>query len=208
MSEPPDLRELVGDDVPEEELAELERVDTLLRSVPAPPPEIPSSLTRAVREATPSPIWTRRRVGAVLALAAALSAIFFGVGAWVDSRSDSFDARASIPMQATSNASGASALIRLGPADSQGNWSLQLEARGLPELPRGGYYVLWLARDGEYAGTCGTFRVGPGTTTVTMNASYRLRDYDEWVISAVLPGQPEDENPPWLLEAPTGSDRI
>jgi hypothetical protein len=55
--------------------------------------------------------------------------------------------------------------------------------------------VLWLAKDGKYAGTCGTFNVGAGTTTVDMTVSYRLSDYDAWVIS-----QPKD-GAPWLLSA-------
>ena len=37
MTEPPDLRELVGDDVPEQELARLRQVDALLRATPSPP---------------------------------------------------------------------------------------------------------------------------------------------------------------------------
>ena len=66
----------------------------------------------------------------------------------------------------------------------------------------GGYYVLWLDKDGDYAGTCGTFNVGAdGTTTVTMNASYRLPDYDAWVVTAWLPNS-TNEDAPRLLEAP------
>ena len=49
------------------------------------------------------------------------------------------------------------------------------------------YYVLWLAKDGEYAGTCGTFDVS-GRTTVDMTASYDLREYDAWVISTARSG--------------------
>ena len=104
-------------------------------------------------------------------------------------------------MQATDNARGASALIRLGPAKGGGNWELELETEGLPKLPEGGYYVLWLSKDGEYAATCGTFAVGSGKTTVRMNAPYRLADYDAWVVTAVVPGQDEDADPPWLLKA-------
>jgi hypothetical protein len=104
-------------------------------------------------------------------------------------------------MEATDNARGASALIRLGPATGGGNWELELETEGLPKLPEGGYYVLWLAKDGEYAATCGTFAVGSGRTTVRMNAPYRLADYDAWVVTANVPGQDEDTEPPWLLKA-------
>lgn len=201
MTEPRDIRELVGDDLPEEELAELARVDALLRSVPPPPPEVPASLTRAVRATAPTPIWTRRRVLAAVALAAALSALFFGVGAWTTGGSDGFEARAAIPLHATDAAQGASGLIRLGPRDAQGNWTLELRTSGLPRLPKDGYYLLWLAKDGEYAGACGTFRAGPGASTVRMNASYDLANYDAWVVTAVTPKRPWSPESPRLLDA-------
>ena len=201
MSEPRDIRDLVGDDVPEAELAELARVDALLRSVPPPAPEVPGTLTRAVTGSRPdSSRWRPRRLAVAVALAAALAALSFGVGTWL-SGGDEFDARGTVPMEATDNARGASALIRLGPPQGGGNWELELETKGLPKLPDGGYYVLWLSKDGEYAATCGTFAVGSGTTTVRMNAPYRLTDYDAWVVTAVIPGQNENAEPPWLLKA-------
>jgi hypothetical protein len=199
VSEPRDIRDLVGDDVPEEELAELARVDALLRSVPPPTPEVPATLTRAITGPS-STSWRPRRLAIAVGIAAALAALSFGVGTWL-SGGDDFDARGTVPMEATDNARGASALIRLGPAQGGGNWELELETEGLPKLPKGGYYVLWLSKNGEYAATCGTFAVGSGTTTVRMNASYRLTDYDAWVVTAVIPGQNENAEPPWLLKA-------
>ena len=199
MTEPRDVRDLVGDDVPEAELAELARVDALLRSVPPPAPEVPATLTRAIT----GPGSTRRRprrLAVAIALATALAALSFGVGSWL-AGGDDFEARGTVPMEATDNARGASGLIRLGPAQGGGNWELELETQGLPKLPEGGYYVLWLSKDGEYAATCGTFAVGSGTTTVRMNAPYRLADYDAWVVTAVVPGRDEDAEPPWLLKA-------
>ncbi len=200
MTEPRDVRDLVGDDVPEAELAELARVDALLRSVPPPASEVPGTLTRAVTGSPRSKSWRPRGLAVAIALAAALAALSFGVGTWLSS-SDDFDARGTVPMKATDDARGASGLIRLGPAQGGGNWELELETKGLPKLPEGGYYVLWLSKDGEYAATCGTFAVGSGTTTVRMNAPYRLADYDAWVVTAVIPGQNENAKPPWLLKA-------
>ena len=197
------MRELVGDDVPEEELAALERADALLRSVPAPPAEIPSSLTRSVLAATPTPIWTRRRVAVAVGLAAALAALSLGLGTWLGGGSE-FDARASVPLQPTAEANGASGLIRLGAPDADGNWTIELQTEGLPRLPKGWYYALWLTKGGEYAGTCGTFRAGPGEATVRMNASYLLREYDSWVVSAVDPEHPQTDEPR-LLEARVGT---
>ena len=201
MSERPDVRDLVGDDLPPAELAKLERVDALLRATP-PPPEVPAALTESVRGiAGARPLWTRRRLAAGLALAATIAAVFFGVGRWAGT-GEEFEAVRVVQMQPTGAAAGASALLSLGPADPAGNWDLEIDVSGLPALPRGGYYVLWLDKGGEYAGTCGTFNVpATGATTVRMSASYRLGDYDGWVVTAWLPNQ-SNEDMPRLLEAP------
>jgi hypothetical protein len=193
--ERPDFRELVGDDLTPEEELELARVDGLLRSVPGPATEVPGSLTRAVeRIGTTTPIWTRRRVLAVVALAATLAALFFGVGRWVDR---GFDARAIVQMTAGKSAPDATAKIELGRRDeATGNWKMKLVVDGLPHLTDNEYYVLWLAKDGQYAGACGTFNVD-GRTTIDLTASYDLSEYDAWVISRAEP------DAPWLLSAQT-----
>jgi hypothetical protein len=201
VSEPRDLGELIGDDVSESELPALRRVDALLRSVPGPPAEIPSSLTQAVKSTAqrPARLRTRKRTAAVLAFAASLAAISFGLGTWA--RGDGFDERAAIPMQATADADGASALIRMGKPDESGNWPLRLEVKGLEPLPKGGYYLLWLAQDGDYGVACGNFRITGGEAEVEWDVSYNLDDYDEWVITAYRPDDPEDMERPWLLSA-------
>jgi hypothetical protein len=190
-----DFRDLVGSDLGPEELERLERVDRLLRSVPAPPSEIPDSLDRAVhRIGTQRRIWTSRRIALAVALAATLAAVFFSLGRWTGG--SNVDYRTSVPLEATTDAPHASGLIRLAESDrTTGNQELKLQVTGLPKLSGGDYYVLWLAKDGKYAGACGTFNVGSGTTTVDMTVSYRLQDYDAWVISR------REENSPWLLSA-------
>jgi hypothetical protein len=159
-------------------------------------------LTESVRGiAAVRPFWTRRRLAGAFALAATIAAVFFGVGWWTGT-GDDFQAVRVVSMQPTHAAAGASALLSLGPADEAGNWDLELDVSGLPALPRGGYYVLWLDKGGEYAGTCGTFNVAAGgSATVRMSASYRLADYDGWVVTAWLPNR-QDEEMPRLLEAP------
>lgn len=203
--EPDELRELLGEDVPSEEYERLKHVDALLRSAPAPPPRVPASLTRAVTAlAAASPLWTRRRLAAALALAATVAGVFFAIGFWAGGGDGGeLEARRTFAMQATDDAPGASALITLGPKDeASGNWEFQLEVSGLPPLPEDGYYVLWLARDGEFGAVCGSFNVGRDTTSVRMSASYRLADYDDWVVTAWLPDRDNSEAP-WLLRAPT-----
>lgn len=201
MTEPPDFRDLVGDDLPPEELERLARVDALLRSVPAPPAEVPQSVTGAVMRISAAPLWTRRRFAGALAFAATLAALFFAIGSWT--AGGGFDARATVALRATEQAAGASGLVRIGARDeTSGNWEMELVVSGLPNLPSGGYYVLWLAKDGEYAGTCGTFNVDGETTAVRLTAAYVLSEYDEWVITAWIPGE-DNAQAPWLLTAPT-----
>jgi hypothetical protein len=196
LREPPDIRELVGDDIPAAELDALRRADALLRSVPAPPSQVPPRLTQAVATLTlPTPFWSRRRLAATVALAAALSALFFGVGRWTSG--SAVDPLLTVPLGATQDAPDAAAVIEVGARDEKsGNWELELEVTGLPKLPDDRYYSLWLEKDGEYAATCGTFNVGEGTTTVRMTVSYRLSEYDAWVIS-----EHDDDSAPHLLRA-------
>jgi len=188
-----DFRDLVGDDLSQEERVKLERVDRLLRSVPAPPSEVPGSLDRAVnRIGTERRQWTPRRLLVAMTLAVTLAALFFGLGRWTTSGEPHY--RASIQMTPAASNPGASALIKLGDRDASGNWKLKLQVDGLPEVTGNGYYVLWLAKDGKYAATCGTFKVR-GDTTIDMTVSYRLSEYDAWVISEAR------DDAPWLLTA-------
>jgi hypothetical protein len=199
MREPPDFRDLVGEDLPPDELERLRRADALLRAVPAPPSEVPRTLTRSVArlpERGEAP-WARRRLALGVALAAAFAAVSFGIGRWTSG--DDFETRFTVAMQPTEAARDAAAVIRIGEQDEEtGNWHLELDVSGLPKLRGGEYYDLWLAKDGEYAATCGSFSVGDGETTVRMSVSYRLSDYDDWVITK----QPSPGEAPWLLSAP------
>ena len=194
MKEPMDLRELVGRDLPPEELEELSRVDGLLRSVPAPPHDVPASLTQAVaavplKRAAPS----RRRFAVAVAFAAVLAALAFGIGRWT---ADDFSSDYTVSFAPTADAPGAAAVVDVGERDpDSGNVELVLAVSGLPRTPDGEFYALWLERDGEWAATCGYFSVGKGETTVRMTVSYRFRDFDAWIISS---GERGDEPPPLL----------
>src|SRR4029453_17414942 len=147
MSETPDFRDLVGDDLTPEEELELARVESLLRPGPGPGTEVPGSLpTRGGALGTVTPIWTRRRVLAAVALAATLAALFFAAGRWLDR---GFDARASFDMTPGKTVPDASGKIELGWRDeSTGNWKMRLAGAGLPHLPGDDYYVLWPPRGG------------------------------------------------------------
>ena len=83
---------------------------------------------------------------------------------------------------------GASAELDLFDLDSSGNWPMELHVRGLEP----GTYELWLTRRGELADPCGAFSVGrdAGETSVELNAPYKLKDYDGWVVVATGDDEP------------------
>jgi hypothetical protein len=197
VREPPDLGELVGRDLPPEELDRLREVDSLLRRVPAPAHDVPASLTQAVAAV---PLATRperriRRLALGLAFAAVVAAAAFGIGYWNGSK---FDVDYTVDLAPTASAPGAEAAVKVGTRDQEsGNVELLVDVSGLPRLPGGEDYALWLERDGEWVATCGYFAVGEGTTTVRMTVSYDFRDFDAWIIST----GDRDAEPTALLEA-------
>jgi len=197
MKKPPDLHELLGDDLPEDEVERLRGVDALLRSVPGPPHEIPLSLTHAVEQLAIEPARIpRRRKALALAFAVLVAALAFGVGRW--SGGESFDAAWAAELAATADAPGASAVVQVGERDEEsGNLELVLDVSGLPPLEPDEFYALWLVEDGEWGATCGYFSVGEGETTVRMTVSYEIREFEAWAIST---GHP-NEHPPPLLRA-------
>jgi Anti-sigma-K factor rskA len=196
MREPPDLRELVGEELSPEELARLHEVDSVLRRVPAPPHDVPATLTQAVAAVPLSsrPERRLRRLTVGLAFAAAVAAAAFAIGRW---SGNAFEVDYTVEMAPTASAPGAEADVKVGPRDEDsGNVELLVDVSGLPRLPAGEDYALWLEKDGEWAATCGYFDVGEGTTTVRLTVSYDFRDFDAWVISTG-----NFEEPVTLLEA-------
>ena len=198
MKEPPDLHELLGD-LPEDEVERLRGVDALLRSVPAPPHEIPLSLTHAVEQlAVPPARIPRRRLALAIVFAALLAALAFGVGRWTGA--DSFEEAWSAELVATEAGRGATAVVYVGHRDEDsGNMDLMLDVSGLPPLDPDAdeFYALWMVKDGEWAATCGYFSVGEGETTVRMTVGYDIREFEAWAVSTGHPNEPG----PQLLRA-------
>ena len=137
----------------------------------------------------------------MLLLAAALAAAAFGGGflaGAVSHGGGTKSAVAVIPMHGTPAAPNALASISLEDVDKAGNWPMRFTVQGLPKLPRGGYYELYLTRHGRIAAACGTFNVHGGQTTVRLNAPYKLKGFDGWVVTRHLPGRPEEATRPVL----------
>ena len=134
VREPPDLNELVGDELSPDELGQLRKVDALLRRVPAPPHDVPASLTAAVAE-VPSPpgasaagaVW-RSRSPSPRSSPRPPSGSATGPGAASTSPTPStWPPRRGAP--------GAAAVVQVGERDEgSGNVELLVDVSGLPEL--------------------------------------------------------------------------
>jgi hypothetical protein len=167
VSDKPDFRELVEDDLPEEERARLERVHELLVAA-GPPPELPP--------------------GFVLGIAAAVGVAAF-LGGFLSGRAkEPFSEVFKVQMQGTAQAANASATINVGKADEAGNWPLKVVVHGLKPLPKGQYYEMFLTTGHQAAASCGTFRVTSTGDTVRLNAPYNLRRFDGWIVTRERPG--------------------
>ena len=197
MTKAPDFRELVGDEGTPEELERLRRVHELLVAA-GPPPELPQSLAHAPRMGRRAIAFhaVRPRLSAALAAAAAVAiGIGFGIGYAVGG-SGGFPAKFTRPMHGTAQAADASALIDIAAKDSHGNWPLRLTVRGLPSLPKGGWYTLYLTKHGKSVAPCGSFNVRGSVTRVEMSVPYDLggfgRLYDGWDVRAHFAGRSQE----------------
>lgn len=175
MSDAPEFRDLIGGDLPPAERERLERVHEMLIAA-GPPPELPPELQEApdgsgvVRELEPTGL-PRRRVGAALALAAAIALIAFvgGYLAGYNRTSNNFE---SVRTVALTNAQ-AQAVVRFGPRDGNGNTPMLLKVEGLKKLPARDYYTLYMTKDGKPVVVCGSFNVrGPRSTTLRFPVAY------------------------------------
>jgi hypothetical protein len=195
MTREPNFEDLVGEDLPAEEEARLRRAHELLLAA-GPIPELPPSLEeptigeqRRPQDENVYQLLPRRRVGAALALAAAIALVAFVGGYIVGFRHEGFTAQYSVPMHAVAGVD-ASAKIQIGSRDSNGNWPLRVEARGLPKL-KTGFYEMFLTH-GKQMFTCGTFGgAGARTVKVRLNAPYQLQRGDGWIVVKELPGRPK-----------------
>jgi hypothetical protein len=199
----PDFRDVVGGDLPPDEEARLRRVHDLLIQA-GPPPELPPALEEPPSaEAEPAGELAglpRRRALVGLLLAAALAVAAFGGGylAGHSSHGKRFSANITLPMHGTSAAPQATAALELGDAESSGNVPIRMVVEGLPQLPKDGYYELWLTRGNREVASCGTFRAHGDRVEVDLNAPYLIPrgEHPGWIVVAHTPGR---ESPTPLL---------
>ena len=174
-----DVRDLVGDLEPEE-LDRLQRVHTLLEQA-GPPPSLSPGVARPPAPGADVIAFPRRyRPLAAVAAVAAAAALFL-VGYLVGGSGPS--AEFTVAMTGTDGASGT---LLVYAKDGAGNWPMELRVAGLAQ----GRYALWLTRDGRLAEPCGTFAVASDHTRVPLNAPYKLRSFDGWVVVPAGSRQP------------------
>ena len=195
---PPDFDDLVGEDLPLEERERLRGAHDLLVAA-GPPPELSPEL-----EAVPwpeealAPLGLTRRAGtrkrSPLLLAAALATVaaaaFLLGQATSNSSRNAIDAQRVVKLEGTALDRDALATLELGDRDGSGNWPMVLHVTGLRPLPEGGYYDLYLTRDGKPIALCGTFNVDHrGGAIVPLTAAYVLDRFDRngWVVTRQIP---------------------
>ena len=93
-------------------------------------------------------------------------------------------------MHGLGSARAASALIKVGKEDGNGNRPLLMSVSALPTLSKDAWYKLYLSKKGRPVVLCGIFQTGPsGNARVRMNAPADLAEYDGWIVTAPSPGR-------------------
>jgi hypothetical protein len=173
-------------DVPSAERDRLQRVHELLLEA-GPPPELAPDLESPTLAMTFGRRRPRRLRRPVMLLAAALMVLALAfVGGYIAGNSHHPVAAGQLlTLKGTALAPNALASLRVEPADTAGNWPMELSARGLPPLPQNSYYEVYLVRGGKLYAPCGAFVVHSGASgvAVSLNAPYRLRPGDTWVVT-------------------------
>lgn len=152
-----------------------------------PQPELPPELAHAPAPPDGKVVpFARRRFTAIGAVAIAAT-VLFGIGYAVGGRDGPGTPVQTITLR---GANDARATIDVLAQDEAGNWPMTLTVSGLPALPKGSTYTLWLTKDGKLAEPCGAFVVAGGTTRVPLNAPYPLKKFDGWVVVKTGTTQP------------------
>jgi hypothetical protein len=180
----PEFDELVGAEPDGEERRRLRKAhEALMAAGPAPelparladPPD-PTPVRRLPIRSQRSPLARLLPLAAALAVAAFAGGYVLGMG----SEPAAFGTDFVVNMEPTAAGGHASASLRVGPKDEAGNWPMEVKVEG---LPTGHRYELWLTRRNRRAALCGSFTVVPDRTTVYLNAPYRFKSFDGWVVT-------------------------
>jgi hypothetical protein len=177
----PDLGELFDESMPAGQRERVGRVHAMLLEA-GPPPELPPSVA-PVPAVAEQRLFPRRRRFALLALAAALGAVLFGAGVLVGNQRSDVEAARILSLAGTGAVPGAQGSLAMFASDAAGNLEIELTIRGLPELPAGDTYELWLTKNGEPVARSGSFVVEEGETAVVhLNSPWKPLAEQQWAI--------------------------
>lgn len=189
MNREPGLDELIGAEETGAERQRLQHVHELLLQAGPPPeltPELEAGPTLALTLGRSRRRPVKRRALVLLAATLVLALVFFGgyaVGNGGGGNGLSSSNATFIPLKGTKAAPNARASLEVW-RPRNGNWPMKLTVVGLRKLPLPRYYEVYVIRDGQILGSCGTFRVeGPQGVQVHLNAPYPLKHGDTWVVT-------------------------
>jgi hypothetical protein len=137
----------------------------------------------------PFPTLRRRPGAAALVLAATIAAACFGGGYLIANQAHG-NAISAVRVVALQGKQNSLASLRVGAADENGNWPMELTVNGLPKLksPKAYYILMLVDEKGKPGPLCGLFRVEDGTTSVRFSVPYKITAGTRWVVTAVTPG--------------------
>lgn len=191
MNREPNFDDLVGTETRGAERERLRHAHELLLQA-GPPAELPPQLRKppSVDVVRLKPRRTVKRRALVLIAAAVSIGAVFGAGYGIGNNRAGSQAAptpaAQISLRGTALAPGANATLDVW-REQGGNWPMTLSVAGLPKVPRGTYYEVYLVRGGKPWGSCGTFVVSNPSQALTLklNAPYSLRPGDSWIVTRV-----------------------
>jgi hypothetical protein len=198
LTREPSFDELIGAEMSDAERERLRRAHELLLQA-GPPPELPPQLRKAPGFGVtrmPERRVVKRRALLLLAATLSVAAVFAAGYAVADHRGGSTSRHTTPPvvlsLKGTSEAPNARATLEVWHSRA-GNWPMTLNVIGLQKLPPHTYYEVYLVRNGRPWGQCGAFRVDGSSRalTLTLNAPYKLRKGDTWVVTRPGPGGSE-----------------
>ena len=175
-----------------EDRARMLRMHELLVSA-GPPADLPSELADAPSEVGGAQVIAfprRRRTAAAISIAAAVAVACFTGGYFIANQAHSSSSLHAVRVVGLSGEQNSLASLRVGAADANGNWPVQLTVQGLPPLHgTDSHYLLMLTHNGKPTWVCGMFKVGKdGATTVTFSVPYRITGQTKWAVTEMTDG--------------------
>jgi hypothetical protein len=130
----------------------------------------------------------RRRAGLAALIAATVAAACFG-GGYVLANQTHTSAVHVVRVVQLEGQQNSEAALKVGSADGNGNWPIELTVNGLKPLSSSASYYLMVWQNGKPSRLCGTFEVaGKGSTTVSFNVAYKITKSTKWVVTEMAPG--------------------